>query len=683
MCFNNPCSFHSIEDLRSGEHICFIYETGEEHRAIVTPFLRRGLENNEKVFYITDSHSAEDILKYLRYEDFPLQSYLDKGQFKIFSSSDVYLSDGFFDPDRMISLLQAETEKALKEGYNALRITGEIKSMPDSHRLIEYEAKLDLFFSESRCIAICQYDRKYFSGEILLNVLKSHPIAIVGTQIYDNCYYVPPEKMSGPDSALSEFECRLEHMSEHKKTAEELMKYREKLEELVAARTEELKIVNETLQFEIVERKEMEARLYYKRAILDGINRIFHEAIVCETEEELAKKSLSVAEELTGSSSGFIGEINETDHLDTIALSARGWQNCRVQSTDTVKLINNMAICGIWGEVIKKGKSVVINDPAGHPARSGVPAGHPPVVNFLGVPLKAGERTVGLIALANKKIDYKPEDRQAVERLAAAFSEALKRKRAEKAIKEYSFHLEDMVGERTRELQEAQEELIRKEKLSLLGQMAGSVGHEIKNPLGVISNAVYFLKMVLSDGDPTVKEYLELINSEVYRVNKIISDLGNFSRAKVISEKEEISVSTIVSSVLKRKPVSESVKLKLSIPSLLPSVFADPQHMEQILLNLIRNACQAMPGGGNLTIEAVEEDGYLSISVKDTGCGISPKNMGKIFDPLFTTKSRGIGLGLAICKKLAEAGGGKLEVRSEEGRGSIFTLFIPLKKVML
>ncbi len=252
------------------------------------------------------------------------------------------------------------------------------------------------------------------------------------------------------------------------------------------------------------------------------------------------------------------------------------------------------------------------------------------------------------------------------------------RKRAEEALKRYSERLEEMVEERTRELREAQEQLIRREKLAVLGQLAGGVGHELRNPLGVISNAVYFLQMTLSDADETTREYLGILSSEVRNAEKIVSDLLDFSRIRA-AEKEEIAVSDLVARTLEKRPPPENVAVTTAIDADVPPVFVDPQQMVQVLMNLVTNAYQAMPEGGSLTIGAQARGDRVALAVTDTGCGIPLENMGRLFEPLFTTRARGIGLGLVTSKNLVEANGGSIEVQSEVGEGSTFTIVLPIR----
>jgi PAS domain S-box-containing protein len=251
------------------------------------------------------------------------------------------------------------------------------------------------------------------------------------------------------------------------------------------------------------------------------------------------------------------------------------------------------------------------------------------------------------------------------------------RVQAEEQIHQLNASLEQRVEERTRELRDAQEKLVRHEKLAVLGQLAGGVGHELRNPLSVINNAVYYLKLVQPDADDKIRQHHAMIEQEVHNAEKIISDLLDFARIKSV-DRQPVSVPELVQRVLSRFPVSEHVTAALKLPPGLPMVFADPRQMEQVLGNLTVNACQAMPEGGKLTISARREKELVVIAVKDTGVGIPPENMKRLFEPLFTTKAKGIGLGLALSRKLAEANSGRIEVQSDVGKGSTFTLYLPV-----
>ena len=258
-------------------------------------------------------------------------------------------------------------------------------------------------------------------------------------------------------------------------------------------------------------------------------------------------------------------------------------------------------------------------------------------------------------------------------------SDISERKRAEDEIRKLNAELEGRVEVSNFKLQEAQELLIRQEKLALLGQLAGGVGHELRRPLAVILNAVYYLRLVQPDADEKIRQYHNMIEQETHSAEKIIHDLLNFARVKS-ADKELVPVSELIKQALEQFPVPKLVHLKLGLAVNLPKVFIDLRQMEQVLGNLFVNACQAMPTGGELTISTHQQAGMIIISVQDTGVGITPENMKKLFEPLFTTKLNGIGLGLAISQKLAEANGGWIEAHSEPGRGSTFQISLPVKQ---
>jgi signal transduction histidine kinase len=264
------------------------------------------------------------------------------------------------------------------------------------------------------------------------------------------------------------------------------------------------------------------------------------------------------------------------------------------------------------------------------------------------------------------------------ERTAALGAEIIERKVAEEALKEYSERLEEMVEERTKELQDAQEQLIRREKLAVLGQMAGGVGHELRNPLAAIKNAAYFLDMVLEKPDPAVKETLEILEKEVATSENVISSLLGFARTKSPVWRK-VDLKDVVQETLSRIAVPENVEVVSRLDGRLPIILADPDQLGQVFGNIILNTIQAMSGGGRLVVKSeVPNSEWVAVSFTDTGVGIPKENLGRLFEPLFTTKAKGIGLGMAVTKTLVEGHGGRIEVESEVGKGSTFTVKLPI-----
>lgn len=240
-------------------------------------------------------------------------------------------------------------------------------------------------------------------------------------------------------------------------------------------------------------------------------------------------------------------------------------------------------------------------------------------------------------------------------------------------LAEQSRHLEELVEERTRDLKEAQAQLIRAEKLATLGELAGGVGHELRNPLAVISNAVYLLKNSLPKSGSNLLEYVEMIETETRNASAIINDLLDYSRIQP-TNKEPVALSTLIAGLLAKLPIADNVVVENDLKQDLPKVEVNGQQVEMMLTNLISNAVEAMPAGGRLKISSHVREEHLTIAIADTGVGISRKDMKRIFEPLFTTKPRGIGLGLAITSRLAELNGIKIRVKSKEGQGTTFSL---------
>jgi len=240
-------------------------------------------------------------------------------------------------------------------------------------------------------------------------------------------------------------------------------------------------------------------------------------------------------------------------------------------------------------------------------------------------------------------------------------------------------NLEHQIAERTAQLREAQAENVRQERLATLGQLSSSVGHELRNPLGVMSNAVYFLNATLADSGPKTTEYLGILKSQIALSEKIVADLLDFARVKP-PQRERVSMSAIVDEQLKRVTLPPTVQMdRMRMDD--PRALVDPVQIGQVVLNLLTNAMQAMEdSGGTLQIRTEAQNGSVRLSVRDTGPGIPSENLAKVFEPLFTTKARGIGLGLSVSRSLARANDGDLAVTSIVGQGATFTLDVPASK---
>ena len=266
-------------------------------------------------------------------------------------------------------------------------------------------------------------------------------------------------------------------------------------------------------------------------------------------------------------------------------------------------------------------------------------------------------------------------------------SESLKEKtgeliHAKQELEKFTKFLEKRVDARTRELKAAQDELIKKERLAAIGQMASVVGHEIRNPLAVINNSIYFIKTKLGtagEPDPKIAKHIKIIESEIQQANGIINEILTYSRQRELKP-ERVQLNTWLEELLSIYPFAPHIQVEKQLDPVNPPVDIDVVEMQQAVRNLIGNACEVMPApnGGQLTIRTtIPEPGWARIDVGDRGQGIPPDVLDKIFAPFFTTKARGTGLGLAVVRKVVDRHKGRVDAESTVGVGTTFRIYLP------
>jgi PAS domain S-box-containing protein len=247
-------------------------------------------------------------------------------------------------------------------------------------------------------------------------------------------------------------------------------------------------------------------------------------------------------------------------------------------------------------------------------------------------------------------------------------------KHLQRKLEQHAKKLEELVRIRTERLKAT-------ERLATIGETAGMVGHDIRNPLQSIVGELYLLNDELGnlpDGDAkkSLKESVAVIEEQTAYINKIVTDLQDYARPAA-PRMEEVDADKAIQTAISNMDIPESIEFSYYVQSDFPKLRADHSFLKRILTNLISNAVQAMPNGGKLTITtSLENEGAL-ISVEDTGGGIPEENREKMFKPLFTTKSKGQGFGLAVCKKLTEAMNGTITFDSQAGKGTRFTIQLP------
>jgi len=260
----------------------------------------------------------------------------------------------------------------------------------------------------------------------------------------------------------------------------------------------------------------------------------------------------------------------------------------------------------------------------------------------------------------------------------AELEDITEKKKMQTELFDYSHNLEKLVEARTEQLKETQEKLVKAERLAAIGELAGMVGHDLRNPLTGIKNAAYFLEKKNDLISKTQKqEMFDVINRCIDHSNKIINDLLDYSR-DIYPELKENSLTYLLNEALSFVKVPASVKVTRNVSDNL-KLNVDGNKMSRVFVNLIQNAIDAMPDGGKISIFAKKEDDNMSISISDTGVGIPDEVLSKLFTPLVTSKAQGMGFGLAICKRIVDAHCGKITVKTAKGEGTTFTVTLPVE----
>jgi len=340
---------------------------------------------------------------------------------------------------------------------------------------------------------------------------------------------------------------------------------------------------------------------------------------------------------------------------------------------------------GISADVFRSGRTVVINDcrrfcPEDSPLRR---AGHTALIE---TPLWMGNRIVGSLSLQSRRVNKEitPEDCFILEELAKHAAIAIFNADRLSALNRLNQQLEKQLEARSLELERLTGEILKKEKLAVIGQVAGGINHELRQPLEAITNAAYYLRFQVEQKEPGPlrkdwHKFLKIIADECAEATELVSGLLDFARTKD-AHPVWTDLNELIEVLLKKIRIPAGVEFELSLAPRLCSVFLDPVQVARAFWNIITNALEAMPGGGSLRISTQFMNHSVSVTVKDNGEGISPENLKRLFEPLFTTKKRGVGLGLIVVRQYLEANRGRIKIQSREGRGTSVQVSFPVSR---
>lgn len=297
-------------------------------------------------------------------------------------------------------------------------------------------------------------------------------------------------------------------------------------------------------------------------------------------------------------------------------------------------------------------------------------------------PLRKLEGTAKQIADGTYNSNISIKAPREIESLSLSLNMMAKQLEREKfELENWAETLENKVNDRTEELKKINEQLFRSEKLASIGKLAAGVAHEINNPLtGVLTNSSLMLED-LEENDPR-REDLQVIVNETIRCREIVKRLLDFAR-QTKPQRKMTDLNALIENIIllvRNQSAFRNIIIKKVLDTSIPEVMVDADQMQQVFINFILNASEAMPNGGQLVVSTSLSNSkeYIEIKFEDSGCGISEKAKRRIFDPFFTTKQQGTGLGLSISHGIIERHGGKIILDSELGKGTCFTIFMPV-----
>jgi PAS domain S-box-containing protein len=575
---------HGIGDIEYGTHLCCLYGSEEDHRALLTPFLRGGLERGEKVLYIRDANATGIHLEYLLSVGVATEPFLFRGQVEFLDSREAFLRDGIFDPAKMAALLRKAIGGALENGYPGVRVTCEMSwalaREAGSGRLAEFEANLNQLFPVQRAVVLCQYDTRRFPPETLLDALETHPVVSRGNDLCDNFYYVPPETRFGPERLERSLNRKLVNLKERGKL-EAARKKSEKEQQIFMSLVE-----NST---DLIGIASLDGKVFYlnpagrKLVGLDG--------------PEAAGKT----------------RIRDYSREEDIP---------RLQ-----KMVGSLQKKGTW-----RGEARIRHFKTGMPVPVEMHA-------FVIRDAKTGQPIA--VATINRDISV--------------------RKKME-------------------------EDMARSEKLDSIGVLAGGIAHDFNNLLTAIFGNITLAKMYANRQSDVYKR-LEESEKAAERARDLTQQLLTFSKGGA-PVKKTIALQELGKESANFVLRGSNVKCEFSFPADLWHVEADEGQISQVLNNIIINANHAMSEGGtvqmycgNVVVDQSDpllaKGKYILISIMDHGTGITKEHLSKIFDPYFTTKKKGSGLGLSTSYSIVRSHGGHITVESFPGIGTTFKIYLP------
>ena len=610
-----------LANLNPGEHLCPIYENAAERLAVVIPFIKHGLARRERCLFVANDRTTEEVIQVLSAAGIDVASERGHGALRFLNKSESFLLGREFDPDVMFGFLRREERQALADGYSGLRVAGEMTWAlgPESgcDRLIEFEARLNEFLVESRSVIVCLYDRRRFDPAVIHDVLRTHPVVVLGDQVYSNPYYEPPELvLSDERPASAAFKAKRLNwwIAQLKRTREAVQRHTDQLQGLA------------------------EASL--------TINSAGSPAEVAQAVTQAARAIIGA--HLGGT--GFTIDENWAQSIQDVSLSEKyaAWRDYDERPDGS----------GIYSLVCRTNQPLRLTQAEleAHPNWRGYgkeAARHPPLRGFLAAPLVAGDgRNIGLIALSDKyEGEFTADDEAMLVQLAQTASIAIENAWLYEQVKAGHEHLQ-VLSRQLLEVQEAERRCLARELHDEFGQLLtglrlllkargdrppASVDAGLEQARGIVDDLLGRVRSLSFDLRPAALDQFGLLPALLALFERFTDQTG----VQVEFKHEGIEG--------RFPPEVETTAYRI---------------VQEALTNVARHA-----GVGTATVRVWSAAESVGLQIEDRGRGFHPESV------LAATRSHG----LAGMQERVNLLGGHLAIESRPGEGSRLTAELPLR----
>ena len=664
-----------------GTHLCQLYQTKQDLIDILVPYFAAGLRGNEYCFWVTSPPlEVEDAQKALKDAIPELNRYIKKGQIEILPYTNCFFINNEFNPKKVIQTVAEKEQAVLDKGFEGLRFAGNAYWVERNiwKSFIDFEATVNKIISSHKIIVLCSYSLEKCSGTDVVDVERNH----VGTLV----------KRDTGWGLIEDAVQRLESEEEYRNiiqtsidafwivdSAGRFLEVNGAYCDLIGYSRDKLLTMN--LQDVEMNENPKEIMQRIEKIKLTGHDRF---------ETRLRRKDglpidIEVSANYISKDDGgriFVFAHNVTKRKrneEAIRHSEARYRELADSITDSFVGLDADLKYVYWNKACEKITGIQAEDAIGRHLFEvfNEDDGTKKVANTYLKVLKTRKPRVFIdeLTMNNRKVIVENYIYPSKTGISVFTKDITQRKELQNKLEEYTQRLEDLVRIRTEKLKTA-------ERLAAIGETAGMVGHDIRNPLQTISGELYLAKgevgsLAEGDAKKNLMEGMQIIGEQLSYINKIVADLQDYARtsAPVL---EEVNLEKTLKDIMSTVSIPQDVRVAVSLKDGFPKLSSDSSYLKRILINLITNAVQAMPTGGKLTVNASCNSQNAVIKVEDTGQGIPEETKVNIFKPLFTTKAKGQGLGLAVVKKLTNALGGTITFESAVGKGTRFTVEIPL-----